>query len=262
MAAITCWWLWLWSLDMKTRDREPVDPVASAAVDALMAARWQCAELLARKSSDSTRELLLGRAAELASSPIGRDQILSRALEAAAADLAAGRPPLQEGAAFFCRGRSSCCTARQIVREQVFRHTGVPGRASDAAAAELERRHRAEGDADHALCERLAAEAHLHELLWDDPRLSADGHTRLIMLCAVPKVIERAQTLDPSHARSLRRRDAPRRLSQRALALIPSRGIVAARGRPPGRFHRPRLRWLWALGLMLVGATGLILIDP
>lgn len=222
---------------MKTPDGRPVDLVAPAAVDALMAARWQCADLLARKSPDAARELLLGRAAELASSPIGRDQILSRALEAAAADLAAGRSPLQDGVAFFCRDNSPCYTARQIVREQVFRHAGVPRRASYAAAVELERRHRADGDADHALCERLAAEGRLHELLWDDPRLPADTHTRLIMLCAVPKVIERAQTLDPSYARSVRRRAALRWRRQRGLALIPPRAlVVVAGGRPPGAF--------------------------
>jgi hypothetical protein len=252
----------MWSLDMKTRDSEPVDLVAAAAVDALMAARWQCADLLTRKSAASTRDLLFGRAAELASSPIARDQILSKMLEAAAADLEAGRPPLQEGASVFCRERSPCCTARQIVRQQVFRHTGVPARASAAAAAELERRHRAENLPDYQLCDRLAAEAQLHELLWDDPRLPADAHTRLIMLCTTPKLVERAQDLEPSHARSVRRRNAPRRRRERALALAPSRALVPApRWGPRVRWPNAMARWLWALSLVLVGAMGWVLID-
>jgi hypothetical protein len=216
---------------MSTRDDAPVDVVATAAIDALIAARWQCADLLARRPPAFVRDLLLARAAELASSPIARDQILSRGLEAAAADLEAGRPPLEEGAAFLFRERSPCATAREIVREQVFRYGGVPARASDDAAAELERRVRAERPADHELSQRLAREAHLQEVLWDDPRLPAETHTRLIMLCAVPKVIERALALDPSYGRFARRQDGPRERRQRALALNPLRGSSNV---PPG----------------------------
>jgi hypothetical protein len=223
---------------MKTRDSEPMDLVASAAVDVLMAARWQCADLLSRKSSGSTRELLFGRAAELASSPIARGQILSKALEAAAADLEAGRPPLEEGASFFCREHPPSCTARQIVRDQVFRHVGVPSRVSDAAAAELERRHRTEGCADNELCGRLAAEAQLHELLWDDPRLPAGAHTHLIMLCTTPKLVELAETLDPSQARSVRQRDGRGRRRKNALALASPRSLITAPRRQSPR-RRP-----------------------
>jgi len=243
---------------MSTRDAVPADIVAAASIDALMAARWECEDLLSRRPPASTRDLLLGHAAELASSPIARDQVLSRALDAAAADLEAGRPPLDAGVAFLLREQSPCAKARERVREQVFRHGGVPARASDDAAAELERRVRAECPADHELSERLAREAHLQEVLWDDPRLPAETHTRLIMLCAVPKVIERALALDPSHARFARRQDAPRQRRKRALALIPQRGPSALAPQRPRWFIAA---WLWVLGLMAAGATGWILLE-
>lgn len=247
---------------MSSRDDEPADLVAAAAVDALMTARWQCADLLARKSPEMARDLLRGHAAELASSPIAHDQILSRALDAAAADLEARRPPLQDGVGFFFRGQPPCSTAKLIVREQVFRGRGVPARVSDDAAAELERRFRPECRADHDLSGRLSDEARLHELLWDDPRLPAETHTRLIMLCTVPKVVERAQALDPSRARWAFHRDQPRRRRRRALALVSPRAIVAApRKAPEATIRWPVAGWLTALALMLAGA-GWMLIDP
>jgi hypothetical protein len=246
---------------MRGPDGERADAVAAAAIDALLAARWQCTDLLSRKSPDAARELLLGHAAELASSAVGRDQLLSKALEAAAADLSAGRSPLGEGASFFFREREPCATARRIVRQQVFRGGGVPSRKAHAVVADLERRLRSECADDQALRKRLAAEAHLHERLWDDPRLPADAKTRLIMLCAVPKAMARSQDLDPSHARFIRRRDAPRRRRARALALPSPRSATAApqgHGRAPIRSRIPG--WLWALGLLVAGA-GWILLD-
>jgi hypothetical protein len=60
-----------------------------------MAARWECADLLSRKSPEAARDLLLGHAAELAGSPQPGDRVLCRALEAGAADIAAGRHPLE-----------------------------------------------------------------------------------------------------------------------------------------------------------------------
>lgn len=248
---------------MKMRDAGVTDPVAGATVDALMAAQWQCADLLSRKSSTLAGELLRGHAAELASSPIARDQILSKALDAAAADLEADRAPLRDGAAFFFRDPPPCATAKLVVREQVFRHHGVPGRASDDVAAELERRHRPDCRADHELSARLADEARLHELLWDDPRLPGEDHTRLIMLCAVPKMLERAQALDPNHARAIWLQDAPRRRHERALTLVSKRWLIARPRQVPSSPSQWRMvGWLTALGLVVSGVTGWILIGP
>jgi len=246
---------------MSRPDGDLADVVAAAAIDALLAARWQCADLLSRKSPDAARELLLGHAADLASSAVGRDQLLSKALEAAAADLSSGRSPLGEGASFFFREREPCSTARRIVRQQVFRRGAIPSRKAHEVVADLERRLRREAADGRALHKRLVAEAHLHERLWDDPRVPADANTRLIMLCVVPKAMARAQELDPSHARFVRRRDAPRLRRARALALAsPQSATAASRGhwRPP--VPSRVAGWLWALGVLVAGA-GWILLD-
>ncbi|MFL5297075.1 MAG: hypothetical protein ACJ798_11905 [Phenylobacterium sp.] len=243
---------------MRTPERQPADPAVQAAVDALLAARWECADLLSRKPAVHAIELVSGRAAELASSPIGRDQMLSAALDAAAADLGAGRPPLPDGTGFFFRGRAPCPTARLVIREQVFRHPGVPGRAADEAAAELERRCRLECRSERELSARLWSEASLQRSLWDDPRLPAQTHTRLIMLCAVPKLARRAADLDPSHARVARRRDSARGRRARSLVVLPPRGRRTA-GSWPLRW--PVLGWL-AASIALAGAASWALIDP
>jgi hypothetical protein len=248
-------------MSVMLREAENAADLRQAAVEAVLAARWECAELAARKSAEAVGELLLGHAAELACSALGRDQILSRALESAAADVRAGRPALEDGAAFFFR-EAVPDGARSVVREQVFRHSGVPSRASQAVAAELERRLRSEGLGDRELSERLLAEAHLHERLWDDPRLGADTHTRLILLCAVPKVIERSEALDPSRARFLRRRETPRSRRRRALVLArPGPATIA-----PAWTIRRRARWpmaecLWAAGVAAAAAAAWLLID-
>jgi len=262
MAAHTSWSSSKWEAKVKVHDREHVDLVASAAVDALMVARWQCADLLSRKAPDLAVDLLRGHAAELASSPIARDQILSKALDVAAADIQAGHPPLEDGALFFFQGDPPSRTERQIVREQVFRHCGISGQFSELAAADLERRCRSATSGGQDQAEELAAEARLHELLWDDPRLPADTHTRLIMLCTVPKVVERAEALEPSRARSFGRRETPFRRRQRSLALTLSRWTPAP-PQPPARLRArlPSSGWLLALGMVLAGVTGWVIID-
>jgi hypothetical protein len=238
---------------MPRPDAADLGDVAQAVVEAVSAARWECGELLTRKAPGSVRDLLLGHAAELTGSPLARDQIHAKALEAAAADVHAGRSALAGGTAFFFR-EPAPAEAREALRDQVFRHSGLPSRASDAAAADLERRLRSEGLADRELSDRLAAEARLHERLWDDPRLGAETHTRLIMLFAVPKIIERSEALDPSRARDLRRRETPHGRRMRALTL--------ARPQSPARaLHRPLLEWLFAAGIMAAAAAAWLLVD-
>jgi hypothetical protein len=238
---------------MARRDAAAADELAQAVVEAVSTARWECAELLTRKDPHSVRDLLLGHAAELAGSALARDQILGKALEAAAADVHAGREPLGGGMGFFFR-EVVPDAAREALRGQVFRHCGVPSRASQAAAADLERRLRTEGLADWEVSERLAAEARLHERLWDDPRLGAETHTRLIMLCAVPKIIEQSEALDPSRARHLRRRETPHGRRMRALTLFRPRSSGSAP-------RRPLLEWLFAAGVMAAAAAAWLLVD-
>lgn len=62
---------------------------------AVAEARWEAADLLSRRPALAA-DLLRGHAAELAASPARSDQLLSLALERAAADLDAGRAPLAD----------------------------------------------------------------------------------------------------------------------------------------------------------------------
>src|SRR6187455_3149703 len=79
---------------MSARRPEPPDLLSRAVARALAVARWEVADLVARRSRELAPDLLQGRAAELALSPVAADQILSLVLDQAAADIRKGRPPL------------------------------------------------------------------------------------------------------------------------------------------------------------------------
>ena len=76
---------------MRSPDYAKAHIVAAAALGALTEARRQSSELLSRQSADAAPDLLRGHAAEMAFSPLGRDQVLSLALLVAADDLEGGR---------------------------------------------------------------------------------------------------------------------------------------------------------------------------
>ena len=57
-------------------------PVVDAAVaDAVSAAQWERVDLQTRRPGQDPEDLLLAKAAELAMSPIARDQLMSATLE-------------------------------------------------------------------------------------------------------------------------------------------------------------------------------------
>jgi hypothetical protein len=180
------------------------EPVAGAAIEALLAARWEVAELLSRRPSLLAADLLCGHAAELATSALASDQVLSLALETAARDIQAGNPPLDEGALFLFADDAGLAGARQSIRGAVTRQQGEPEPAPIDPVAEIERRLADERLAPAELSARLAAEARLQEALWDDPRLPAQMSVRLAMLHSIPRLAERAAELDPSQAQACR----------------------------------------------------------
>lgn len=65
---------------------------------ALERARWMCRDALSRKNPEAAAEILLGHAAAIAESSDPDERRLARWLEAGAADILAGRPPLAERA--------------------------------------------------------------------------------------------------------------------------------------------------------------------
>ena len=183
----------------------PDSVLAAVVVTALMDARWESAELLSRRSSGAAPELLRARAAELSLSASGREQVLGLALAAAADDVEQARSPLGDGALFFFA--ESVGRAEQLRWQRaVLALAGTADARADALVRELEAAHRQEGGQGVSAAElacRLREDALLHKRLWDDPRIPADAPTRLVMLCAIPRLVDRSRALDPRPLRSL-----------------------------------------------------------
>jgi hypothetical protein len=169
---------------------------ASAALAAVVEARLRSSDGASLQYLSGAPHLLRAHAAEMAVSPIGRDQVLSLALTRAAEDLEQGRSPDAADLNLFFEGAEVTAEARLEVRRRVFQQGALPVAESRRVVEVLERRFLPECATLRALSRRLTEEARLHERLWDDPRLACDGRTRLIMLASVSKLLERADELD------------------------------------------------------------------
>lgn len=235
---------------MTAAPRSSGDPVGRAAVEALLAARWECADLLSRRPAPLVPDLLRAHAAELTASPFARDQVLSLALEAAARDLDVGAAPLGQGVMFLFDGESCAHPSRERIQASVRGQPSGQLSGADLAAA-FERRLAAERLAPSELSLRLHEEARLQEALWDDPRLVAAPAVRQAMLGSVPRFAERAAQLDPSRRRAARRARARRRVhrgrpSRRSLA----KRLAAVRRRMPDG-----VGWWIAAGVLAVAVA-------
>lgn len=167
----------------------PDEVLAAACAEALAAARWDEADLATRWPGDEAGALLLAKAAECALSAAARDQLLSVAIERVI-----GRAdrdgPLLEG--------TPDPDERAAIAIQSFGLGPHKASETDALVALVESRH-ASALRGRTASDRLAAclreEAVLHELIWDHPGIPADPHTRLAMLCAIPRLRDRADEL-------------------------------------------------------------------
>ncbi len=211
---------------MPPPDPPAPDAVVAAVSAALAEARWQSRELVSRRPPKAAADLLRGQAGEMAFSPIARDQILGLALSAAAAELERGSRLVTE--LDVLDGPAPSEALRQLVRAEAYRSGPLPASQSRKVAETLERRRRLEGGSERDLAERLREEAALHTRLWDDPRLPSDSLGRLVMLCAVPKLLERAEALEAASADAAARdrRGPLRRLVRRVLSAIPTGWLV------------------------------------
>lgn len=163
--------------------------LAAASSDALCAARWERIDLETRRPGAGHREMLLARAAELAMSPVGRDQLMSLALERGAQT---GDPdaPLID--------LSDRSAERARIAQSVFGRGPRRSSETEALAVQIEEEHarRLGREARFDLLpERLLQDAILQELLWDHPDIPASDDTRLTMLCSVPRLRERSEDL-------------------------------------------------------------------
>lgn len=175
----------------------------AACTDALATARWDEADLATRWPGDEARALLLAKAAECALSGSARDQLLSVAIERVigqadrAGPLLEGTPDAGERAAI---ARQALALGPHKVSETDALVALVEGRHA------LHRRGRIAGP--RVAARLLREEAVLHELLWDHPGIPAGAPIRLAMLCAIPRLRDRADeltTVKPSWFAGLKR---------------------------------------------------------
>lgn len=131
-------------------------------------ARWEVRDLLARRDRDTAADLLRGRSGELATSAEGVDQLLSVALDRAAAALARGsRDPCPDLADFAQPQRLPAADCDEIRLR--------------AGAIEARLEGRREGSGLPCARDEAAADARL----WADARIPADLELRAAMLARV-----------------------------------------------------------------------------
>ena len=161
----------------------------AAASEAICAAWWERVDLEARRPGEGHADLILGKAAELAFSPIGRDQLMSLALEKGVRD-PGGPEPLVE--------TSVPPEERAVIAKRVFRHAPHHTSETEALVVRIEERNARQLGRDtrfDLLPEWMRQEASLQEILWDHPAIPAGDEVRLAMLCSVPKLLERVEAL-------------------------------------------------------------------
>lgn len=160
--------------------------LARAIESATEEARWLAFDLLSRRGPEAALDLLRGRSAELAVSAAGQNQLLSLALDQAAASLERGgdvssvnlKPllslsPLPEATAAQTTHEATRLIADDaaVLRETV---TSLFDLASDPPCPAS------------AISDRLYEQARLNEACWREVRLPASGVTRALMLAVVP----------------------------------------------------------------------------
>lgn len=187
--------------------------VDAAVAGAVSAAQWERIDLQTRRPGQDAEELLLGKAAELAMSPIGRDQLLSAAVERVFQGFHQDHPLIDV----------DCCSAeRSVIMDRVFALGPHRGSGTESVVLAIEERHAGHLSQDaryDPLAECLRRDAVLQEELWNHPGIPASDAVRLTMLCSIPKLYQRADELSLSsrgwwrhimrRLRSIVKRDAP-----------------------------------------------------
>lgn len=158
----------------------------AALAEAVADAGWRRVDLETRRPDSAHHELILATAAELATSPVARDQLLSLALERQARRA----PPLFE---------IECDPAdRDRIAARVFRLGPHRGSETAALVRMIEDQHARRLGPDarfDRVAEGLEQDAVLQECFWDHPAIPAGDFVRLAMLCSIPKLRDRAQEL-------------------------------------------------------------------
>ena len=161
----------------------------AAAAEAVSAARWERVDLEARRPGEAHVYLIMAKAVELASSPIGRDQLMSLALAAGVRN--------SDAAGLLVRS-SAPPAERAVIEERVFRLGPHSAAKTEALVVQIEDRHarRLGDDAGFDLLpQRLPQDPALQKSLRNHPALPAGDEVRLEMLWSIPKLLERVEAL-------------------------------------------------------------------
>lgn len=174
---------------MPSSNRLDARIVGAAIAEAVSGAQWDRVDLETRRPGPAADELMLAKAAELAMSPLARDQLMSLALEHGAQHFHPDYPVIEVD----CESE-----AREAVAQRIFALGADKALETDAVVATVEERHSRRLCQDarfDLLADGLRQEAVLQEAFWDHPDIPADDAVRLTMLCSVPRLRDRAETL-------------------------------------------------------------------
>lgn len=166
--------------------------VGAAVAEAVAGAQWDRVDLETRRPGLAADELMLAKAAELAMSPLARDQLMSLALDHAAQHFHPDYPVIDVD----CEP-----DAREAIAHRIFAMGPHKASETEAVVALVEDRHSRRLCQDarfDLLADCLRQEAVLQETFWDHPDIPADDAVRLTMLCSVPRLRDRAEALSSS----------------------------------------------------------------
>lgn len=172
------------NLDMRIIDAAISEAVASA--------QWERVDLESRRPGLMSDELMLAKAAELALSPVARDQLMSLALEHGGQQYHPDYPVID---------LNCCADAREQISRRILAMGPHKASESEAVVESVEARHSRrlrQTVRFDLLAECLEQDAVLQETFWNHPDIPATDSVRLTMLCSIPKLRERAETLSAS----------------------------------------------------------------
>lgn len=138
------------------------------------------------------------QARELAQSAFGRDQVRSRAFEAAADDISWGRAPLTRWRTFAPETALALDDERAALRDRVPQPDAAIEAAGSQVARDIERSVLSSDDALNVirrLATELADAAMIQAALWDDPRITATPDLRAHMRASIAPLQRRAGAL-------------------------------------------------------------------
>lgn len=165
-----------------------VDPMVRCATAAVAVVGDEMAALSGEHGRAGMMVCLRLRSHELSRSALAEDQVQSRAFEAAADDVAWGRPPLQA----WLQEMSDPSAASEAERLAIRAILPAPGRditsPAQALVREIDARWARSGqdafDAARSRSDHLAAVQALQAQAFDDPRLRATPGLRAVMRCS------------------------------------------------------------------------------